>query len=524
MNNKYFRLPILLLLLLVTISIKSVAQTTTKKETPVTAEDLAKLKAAVEANPNSMEAHEAYVKATGFTKWGAEEDPAFVKQYEDWMKKFPTSAVVPYELGHAYASKESPKAKPYLLKAVELDPKLDKAYFDLWIDGERWGDFKLADEYLLKAKNAAPKNADYAFYYANSYSDTDYKKYKKMSLKVAKKFPKTERGAQALYWLANRSKDQKFKVKIYEQQKRDFPADKFNWTSSGMSDYYNLLLMSEPQKALALAQEMSALKDKDAREKKSWDANVTMANNVIQVNSLLEQGNASEAAAIMDKVAIPRYGSAREYILSLKTKTLDANDKHEDAYKGLLLAYVKEPTQEINNQLVQFGNKLGKDPIKIKGDVWYVRDTAAKDAPNFNLYNYFTNKNTSLSDYKGKVVLITYWFPGCGPCRGEFPHFENVVQKFKGREDFVYLGINIAPEQDDYVLPFMKSSGYSFTPLRDNKDWIKGPLDNRNAAPMNFLIDPNGKIIFSNFRTDGTNEQTLEMMINQMLDRKTKNA
>ena len=150
--------------------------------------------------------------------------------------------------------------------------------------------------------------------------------------------------------------------------------------------------------------------------------------------------------------------------------------------------------------------------------MWYIRDTASKVAPVFVLDQYFKTGTSSLADYKGKVVLITYWFPGCGPCRGEFPHFENVVKKFKGKE-FVYLGINIVEDQDPYVLPFMKSSGYSFIPLRDNKNWTKGPLDNRNAAPVNFLIDQEGKIVFSNFRTDQKNEATLEMMISSVLDK-----
>ena len=229
--------------------VTSYAQTN-KQGTAYTAEDLAKLKAAIEANPNSVEAHEAYIKSLGFTRWQAPENPELVKQYETWMKKFPNSAVVPYALGHAYASKESPKAKPYLLKAVEIDPKFDKAYFDLWIDAERWGDFNLANSYLLKAKEANPKNADYAFYYANSFSNTDYEKYKNLSLEVVKNFPNTERGAQALYWLANRTEDVKEKISLYEMQRAAFPADKFNWTSSGMSDYFDLLIATYPDKAV----------------------------------------------------------------------------------------------------------------------------------------------------------------------------------------------------------------------------------------------------------------------------------
>src|SRR5258705_612215 len=179
-NNRLFAFISFFVLLLIAGNSKMQAQTALstvpekKADVAATPDELAKLRAAVEANPNDLTAHEAYIQATGFTKRDFTDDQELVNQYEDWMKKFPASAAVPYSLGHAYAGKESPKAKPYLLKAVEIDPKFDKAYSDLWIDGERWGDFKLSASYLLKAKEADPKNADYAFYYANGVKETDF--------------------------------------------------------------------------------------------------------------------------------------------------------------------------------------------------------------------------------------------------------------------------------------------------------------------------------------------------------------
>jgi len=42
-------------------------------------------------------------------------------------------------------------------------------------------------------------------------------------------------------------------------------------------------------------------------------------------------------------------------------------------------------------------------------------------------------------------------------------------------------------------------------------------LDNGRIAPVNFLIDKDGKIIFSRFRTDDTNEDELKTMIEMLL-------
>lgn len=484
---------------------------------PASKADINQIRQSIEKNPSDLDLHDKYLKATEFTKWGVSEDPAFIQQYQDWMKEFSKVAAIPYALGHAYTGIESPKAKPYLEKALTIDPNYDKAYFDLWIDAERWGDFNVSREYIHKAAELKPDNADYAFYYANSF-ENDQDKYSKASLDVARLFPQTERGAQALYWLANRTKDPSLKFKYYEQQKKDFPADKYNWTSSGMSDYFSLLLEKSPADAAKLATEMSNMPFEE-NSLKTWKANIELADNISTVQNLLANHKSKEAVEIMHKVKVPRWGTAKEFITLLKSKAFNAAGDAKAAYDNLLQVFAKEPTEEINNSLYSYGKALGKTAEQVNKEVWYIRDTTSKQAPVFNLETYLTKGRSSLNDYKGKVVLLTYWFPGCGPCRGEFPHFENVVKHFKGK-DFVYLGINISAEQDEYVIPFMRSSGYSFIPLKDNADWKKGPLDNRNAAPMNFLIDENGKIIFSNFRIDGSNESSLEMMIQSMLQRK----
>lgn len=494
------------------ISLNGLAQ---NKLTNAEQPDVKSLEAAIAKDPNDLALHEEYLKATGFAKNGTEENPKFVKKYEDWMKQFPKSAAIPYALGHAYTRMESPKARPYLLKALTIDSKFELAYYDLWTDSQRWGDFKVASDYLLKAKEIAPDNVDYAFYYASGMKVVDPPKYEEMSLAVAKNFPNTDRGAQALYWIANRSQNSVEKIKLYEQLKKDFPVDKFGWTSSGMSEYFAFLLKESPNDALKLALEMEAASIDD-RPKKNWNTQKVLAENIIEVKKLLNDNKAMEAAAILDSV---KGNSSKDYITLLKAEVLYKAGKKEEAYNNLLTTVAKEPSTEFKKELFKYGAGLGKDEAEINNQVWYVRDTSAKVAPIFNLDNYLTPGKSSLADFKGKVVLITYWFPGCGPCRGEFPHFENVVKKFK-RNDFVYLGINIVPEQDSYVVPFMKASGYSFIPLRDNDKWQKGPLDNRNAAPVNFLIDQEGKIIFSKFRTDASNEETLEEMISSMIKRK----
>jgi thiol-disulfide isomerase/thioredoxin len=477
---------------------------------------LEKLKDSIYQDPNNLSLHDRYLRSSGFTKWGKKEDTAFVNQYKRWMNDFPKSDVIAYALGHAYAGKESPKAKPYLLKAIELNPKMDKAYYDLWIDAERWGQFEKGREYIGKASEIKPDDPNYAFYYAGA-SDRNSEEYIRLSLQVADRFPESERGAQSLYWLAARNKDHSNKETYYQLLKEKYPPSKFNWSSSGMSGYYDLLLISSPLKAEKLAAEM-VRHSKDDRSKTQWVAQRKAAIEVARAKDLIKSKKYSGAIQILNSIELSRWSNAKEDLLLLKAKTYSENKLLQEAYKILLVSYANNPANIIGDALFPYGAMIKKNKEQVMEDIWYIRDTASRKGTDFSLNKYFSEGKASLKDFEGKVTLLTYWFPGCGPCRGEFPHFQNVVNKFDTKE-LAYVGINIVPDQNDYVIPFLKSSGYTFIPLEDYEGREKGNLDNRGAAPVNYLLDGKGNVVFRDFRIDGNNEDVLYNMIESIINR-----
>jgi len=472
---------------------------------------LEKLKAHVEEQMDNLKVHDAYIKALGI------ENPELEKQYNVWMAKHPQSSIIPYAIAKGYLDHESPKARPYLLKAVALNPKFTEAWGGLWIDGERWGDFEVSRGYLAKATESDPSNPNYAFYYASSFGGIDEAKWRQLSLEVAERFPKHERGAQALYWLAVRSKKTEDKLKYFQLLHDRYAPKKFNWSSSGMSGYYHLLLSQNPQKALTLAQELAKDEKEEKEERKQWPALIVQAKTIAEAKNLLDQKKGDEALSVLNSLKLPRRSVFATDFAIMKAKANDLSGRTQSAYDSLVVIFAKAPEVALKEVIANYGHKLGKTANEMDTDIWNKINANAKVAtPFIGLKRYMTEGDASLSDFKGKVVLLTYWFPGCGPCRGEFPHFENVVRKFKG-EDLAYIGINIVSDQNEYVVPFMKSSGYSFTPLEEVKGRNKGNLDNKNAAPVNFLIDKEGRVIFSNFRTDDDNEQDLELMIKMLL-------
>jgi thiol-disulfide isomerase/thioredoxin len=473
-------------------------------DVPRTANTIDSLKKVIAANPDSLLPIQQYIFAMGSS------NDTMISQVNAWIKQFPQSASIPFALGEEYYNAESPKAKPYLNKVVDLQPKNAKVWLMLAIDAERWGKNDAAREYMGKAAAADPADPSYSFYYAMDFEHVDPARWRRELYDLTKRFPNHERGAQGLYWLAYRTTDQAEKIKVFEELRTLYPPEKFSWSNSGMSGLYDAyLLQKQPGKAKDLAKAMG--------EKDGWPDKVSLAVNVDAIQKLAAEKKFSEAYKLLDKLKAPRYSMFVNDVALLKSNIIYESGNVQGAYDSLATLEAKAPADDVKNAMIKYGAAIGKNKEQVDEDIWRLREKFIKKAPDFNLGLYTSNKKASLSDYKGKVMLMTFWFPGCGPCRGEFPHFENVLKKFKGK-DVVYVGINVSPEQDDYVLPFMQGTKYTFIPLRANAEWALKTYAVR-GEPTNFLIDGDGRIVFSNFRTDANNERSLELMIASMLEK-----
>jgi cytochrome c biogenesis protein CcmG/thiol:disulfide interchange protein DsbE len=118
-------------------------------------------------------------------------------------------------------------------------------------------------------------------------------------------------------------------------------------------------------------------------------------------------------------------------------------------------------------------------------------DQERKTAPGFTLKDA-DGKSVSLSDYRGKVVLLDFWATWCGPCKLEIPWFEDLQRKDKDR-GFAVLGVSMDDDGWDAVKPFLKRLGVNYRVLMGD-DMTAQLYGGVESLPTTFLIDRAGRI------------------------------
>lgn len=115
--------------------------------------------------------------------------------------------------------------------------------------------------------------------------------------------------------------------------------------------------------------------------------------------------------------------------------------------------------------------------------------------PDFTLSDT-EGKTHTLSDYRGKVVMLNFWATYCGPCIKEMPSMQRLKEKMAGK-GFSILAVNMAEEKQNVDAFFAKHKiKIDFPVLLDPEGEVveKWMI---SAVPTTFIIDPKGKIRYA---------------------------
>ena len=127
-----------------------------------------------------------------------------------------------------------------------------------------------------------------------------------------------------------------------------------------------------------------------------------------------------------------------------------------------------------------------------------------KMAPNFTLKDT-EGRKVSLSDYKGKAVVVDFWATWCAPCKIEIPWLEQFNKQYAG-QGLQILGVSednldlenkatLAKEKQD-IADKAKQLKMSYPVLIDDAN-VSTPYGGVEGLPTTFFIDRSGKVVAS---------------------------
>jgi len=113
-----------------------------------------------------------------------------------------------------------------------------------------------------------------------------------------------------------------------------------------------------------------------------------------------------------------------------------------------------------------------------------------KVAPDFTLTG-LDGREVSLSDLRGRPVLLNFWASWCGPCRLEMPLLQQTYETWM-RKGLVVLAVNLQ-EDSARVKEFVEDGAYTFPVLLSPGNAVPLNYNIRNI-PATFFIDAEGVI------------------------------
>ena len=148
---------------------------------------------------------------------------------------------------------------------------------------------------------------------------------------------------------------------------------------------------------------------------------------------------------------------------------------------------------------------------------------ASESANDFTLRDIH-GQSVTLSEFEGKVVLMSFWATWCGPCKEEMPHLQK-LHTDKKDDGLEVLSISTDDARSvSQVKPYIKKNGYDFTVLLDKDSSVIGSYHPAKTLPFTVVVDQQGNIAKVTHGYNPGDEVELEKVVDSLLATHTPDA
>lgn len=148
---------------------------------------------------------------------------------------------------------------------------------------------------------------------------------------------------------------------------------------------------------------------------------------------------------------------------------------------------------------------------------------AGPKASNFTLRT-LSGERVRLSDYEGKVVLLSFWATWCAPCKQELPILQSLLERHE-KDGLAVLAVNIDdPKTVAEVRRFVADRKLTMPIPLDGDSKVLGRFNPRHSLPFLQVIDHEGRRAFQHTGFTSGTEKVLEEQVRGLLDKLPKPA
>ena len=106
----------------------------------------------------------------------------------------------------------------------------------------------------------------------------------------------------------------------------------------------------------------------------------------------------------------------------------------------------------------------------------------------------FDGGDFRLSEQRGNVVVINFWYPSCPPCRDEMPAFQEAWERYRGHNvRFIGLFVPQGFDTEESARAFVDELGLTFTFATDVRGMVASAYEVQ-YFPTTYFIDQGGRV------------------------------